>query len=268
MDILRRSTVMVSSEAWHEMDEQAKRVLESHLSARKFIDVIGPKGWDYAAHPCGRLDIPHETSEGNVAYGIHQVLPLVESRVTFDLDLWELDNITRGLKNPDLSPLDEAARRIAAFEEKAVYEGLPSAGIEGLWETAKDRTLKIRDTSSARGVMEVISSGIYRFQQDAIEGPYALVASPTLWKSLYSLSECYPLFKNVKEVLEGPIILSTHEKESFLVSMRGGDMELVVGQDLSLGFIGNDSRKGTFFLTESFTFRVINSEAIIPLALS
>jgi hypothetical protein len=117
MDILRRSTVMVSSEAWHEMDEQAKRVLESHLSARKFIDVIGPKGWDYAAHPCGRLDIPHETSEGNVAYGIHQVLPLVESRVTFDLDLWELDNITRGLKNPDLSPLDEAARRIAAFEK-------------------------------------------------------------------------------------------------------------------------------------------------------
>ncbi|MDD2207211.1 MAG: family 1 encapsulin nanocompartment shell protein [Aminobacterium sp.] len=270
MDILRRTTEMVSQEAWHEMDEQAKRVLESHLSARKFIDVAPPKGWDYAAHPCGRLEVQSETetTKNNVAYGIHQVLPLVEPRITFDLDLWELDNITRGLKNPDLAPLEEAARNIAIFEERAIYEGLPSAGIVGLAEAAKDRMMPMTDTSSVRGIMDAISSALYRFQKDAVEGPYALVASPELWKIIYSVSECYPLIKNIKEVLNGPVILSTHEKESFLVSTRGDDMELVIGQDLSLGFVGNDSRKGTFFFTESFTFRVINPEAIIPLRIS
>ncbi|WP_024822854.1 MULTISPECIES: family 1 encapsulin nanocompartment shell protein [Aminobacterium] len=267
MDILRRSTEMVSAEAWHEMDEQAKRILETRLSARKFVDITGPKGWDYAAHSCGRLEIQKEQPPKGVMYGIHEVLPLIEARAVFDLDLWELDNITRGLKNPDLTPLEEATKHIADFEEKTIYTGLPSAKIEGLLQAGHGRSLAIK-TPSATGILETVSQGLYRFQEDGVSGPYALVASPVFWQKLHSATECYPLAKNLKDLLGGPVILSSHDKGSFLVSIRGGDMELIVGQDFSLGYIGNEGQKGTFFLTESFTFRVINPEAIILLTTS
>ena len=118
MDILRRSASLLTPEAWEELDDQAKKVLVANLSARKFVDIEGPKGWTYSAHSTGRLDIDTPSKGQNVQFGVNKVLPLVESRATFELDIWELDNISRGAKDPDLSALEKAAKEIALFEEK------------------------------------------------------------------------------------------------------------------------------------------------------
>ena len=100
--ILRRSTEMITPEAWAELDAQAKRVLSLSLAGRKFVDIVGPKGWDYAGHPLGRLDIKTSSPVNGVEFGVNRVLPLVEARSVFELDQWELDNISRGSKNPDI----------------------------------------------------------------------------------------------------------------------------------------------------------------------
>jgi uncharacterized linocin/CFP29 family protein len=51
------------------------------------------------------------------------------------------------------------------------------------------------------------------------------------------------------------------------VSLRGGDVELVLGQDFSVGFESADTKKVTFFITESFTFRIIEPRAYVKLAI-
>lgn len=51
--------------------------------------------------------------------------PLVETRIPFELDVVELNNVVRGAKDVDLGRLEAAAKKIALFEEKIVYHGLP-----------------------------------------------------------------------------------------------------------------------------------------------
>jgi uncharacterized linocin/CFP29 family protein len=48
-----------------------------------------------------------------------------------------------------------------------------------------------------------------------------------------------------------------------LLANRGGDLELTVGQDFSIGYHHHNSEEIFLFLTESFTFRVIAPEAIV-----
>lgn len=134
--ILRRSTEMIIPEAWAELDAQAKRVLSLSLAGRKFVDIVGPKGWDYAGHPLGRLDIRTAAPVNGVEFGVNLVLPLVEGRSVFELDQWELDNISRGSKNPDIKPLEDAAKAIAAFEDRAIFSGLDEGCIVGLKNAA------------------------------------------------------------------------------------------------------------------------------------
>jgi uncharacterized linocin/CFP29 family protein len=48
--------------------------------------------------------------------------------------------------------------------------------------------------------------------------------------------------------------------------MRGDDFELVVGQDLSIGYLSHDNAKVTLYLEESLTFRLLSPQAAVPLA--
>ncbi|WP_437855915.1 encapsulin [Sorangium sp. So ce363] len=55
--------------------------------------------------------------------------------------------------------------------------------------------------------------------------------------------------------LEGGVLLST----------RGSDFELTVGEDLSIGYDRHDKDIIELFLTESFTFRVLEPAAAVAL---
>lgn len=263
MDILKRSISNITDEAWSEIDEQVARVLRSNLSARKFVDISGPFGWDYAAHSLGRIEVPEGNKE-KVTFGIHKVMPLTEVRVMFDLNTWELDNITRGSKDPDLSELETASREIAFFEEKAVYKGFEQGCIAGISPVADNNSME----GSRDSLMEVLSRACRKMGQNSVEGPYALVADEELWTYIYSKSAGYPLSRSVTSIIDGGIILSPSIEGSYLVSLRGGDMEMVLGQDYSVGYQSRNKETVTLFITESFTFRLINPEAVIPLKLS
>src|SRR5699024_2060616 len=131
MDILKTSLAPITEAAWAEIYEEATDIFSSVLSARKFVDVDGPKGLDYSGVHTGRIDIESNKND-SVQYGLNRLLPLVETRAGFSLDIWELDNASRGAEDLNLENLEKAAREIASFEEKAIYYGLEKAGIEGI----------------------------------------------------------------------------------------------------------------------------------------
>jgi uncharacterized linocin/CFP29 family protein len=47
------------------------------------------------------------------------------------------------------------------------------------------------------------------------------------------------------------------------MATRGGDYEITVGQDLSIGYAVHDRENVELYLTESFTFRVLEEKAAI-----
>jgi uncharacterized linocin/CFP29 family protein len=263
MSVLKRHLAPITDAAWEEIDGNAKTFLSALLSARKVVDVVGPKGWDYSAVPLGRLEIPKQQKKGEVEYGVHRVQPLIEARMDFTLNIWELDNVTRGAKDIDFSAMEEAAHKITLFEEEAIYYGFEPGSIAGLKASSPYKPIKL--TTDPDKVMEIISGGITKLVEATVNGPYALVAGPEIWRFLASAGRGYPLRKRVENLLGGPIVLSPFVDGGFLLSIRGGDLRLVLGQDLSIGYNSHDSKTVRLYFTESFTFQIIDPSVIMTI---
>jgi uncharacterized linocin/CFP29 family protein len=71
----------------------------------------------------------------------------------------------------------------------------------------------------------------------------------------------------IEPVVGSKLIYAPTLDGAFLVSLRGGDFELHLGQDLAVGFERADGNKIRFFLGESFTFRVIEPRAVVAFLL-
>ncbi|BCR03892.1 bacteriocin [Desulfuromonas versatilis] len=261
MNLLRRELAPITPKAWAEIDTMAREALAANLSARKFVDLDGPYG---IAHPCvnlGRLQIPAEQKPGGVRYGVNQVLPLVETRVSFVVKQWELDNIERGAKDFQLDTLVEAARQMADFEEQAVYHGFGPAGIKGLQAEVPGPQLPLELEMDA--LVDAVSEGQARLLREGVEGGANLVVSPEVWKFLARSTPGGTLRSLLEMQLGGQVIYSNTVKGALLAAARGGDLELTVGQDFAIGYHHHTAEEIHLFMTESFTFRVVTPETLV-----
>ena len=260
MDILKQSLAPVTSEAWKEIDNQAKKVFSNLLTARKFVDIDGPRGITFGAVSLGRLKIVSPKDKNSVNYGIHKVLPLIEVRKPFHLDLWELDNATRGAGDLDLDEMEAAAAEMARFEEEAIYHGFTEASIKGLRDSSSYEKVKFPD--SEKELLRLLGQLINQFHVHAVGGPYSLIVSPDKWSFIFSQVDGFPLIQHIQKILGGQVIRNPNVTDSYLVSARGGDFRLTVGQDTSIGFDSADTEKVKLYFTESFTFRVLEPHAV------
>src|SRR3569623_2013451 len=180
MDLLKRQLAPITSEAWDQIDDEAKRVLALHLAGRKLVDFTGPHGWQLGGVNTGRLQ-----------------------------------QIAKG-------PVPEVGHAIAEAKEVLRIAG--------------------------------------------VNGPYALAAGIESYDELIAAGEDgYPLQRRVEENLGvTPIVWAPALRGgAVLMSTRGGDYELTVGQDLSIGYAGATRDEVELYITESFTFRVLEDKAAI-----
>lgn len=259
MDILKRELAPIVSGVWEEIDKRAGEVLKSYLSARKVVNVQGPKGWNYTAIPEGRLEIKDDKSD--VKMGLYKVKPLAEIRIDFELDRWELDNFIRGAKDIDFTELEEAAEKVALFEENAIFNGLEAAGIEGMVNAAAGNAVEF--SGSEEGIMEAISKAIVMMQDCYAEKPYTLVVGEKVWNLINSKVEGYPLAKRIEQLIGGDIVFSHVVEDAILLPYDSENLEMTIGRDFSIGYCEHDTKKVKLFIGESFTFRVLDPRVIV-----
>jgi uncharacterized linocin/CFP29 family protein len=265
-DILRREMAPIADEAWKEIELQSSRLLKGNLCGRKLVDFHGPHGWQHAAVNLGRLDVDSARAVDGVGWGMHEVLPLVEIRVPFSLRIWDLDDVERGAKNPDLHALTEAARKAAIFEERALFHGFSGAGIRGMLGASKHAPVPL---GPDRGKLtESVELAILAIQEAEIGGPYALVLGTEPYKWLMAGEpDAYPLRQRIGTLATGGIHWSPVLDGGAVLSRRGGDFEMTVGQDLAIGYKNHDAQDVELYFAESFTFRVLESAAAVELKL-
>jgi uncharacterized linocin/CFP29 family protein len=97
----------------------------------------------------------------------------------------------------------------------------------------------------------------------SVEGPYSLVVSNEQWQKISGVHRGYPLKQQIESLLGGSIIRNTFVDNALLVSERGGDFEMTIGQDIAIGYEHHDTKAVQLFFTESFTFRVIDNRALM-----
>lgn len=263
-DLLRRELAPLTRDAWVEIDDTAKRVLKSQLSARTVVDVDGPHGWTHGGVNLGRLKISKEDAPGGVPWGIRELLPLIEVRVPFTLEQLEVDNISRGCQDADLESLEQTARNVALFEETAIYAGFAAGHVAGMIQLSAHKAERL--TGGAKHYAQAVAGGVEKIQAAGIAGPYALVLGSGPYHALMQSSEGgYPPRRIIRDMLAGPILWSPALDGGVLLSTRGGDFELTIGQDLSIGYASHSGARVELFLTESFAFRVLEPAAVVEL---
>jgi len=265
VNLLKRQLAPVTDEAWAQIDTMALQIIKANLTARALVDFSGPHGWELSAVNLGRIEIaPQEAPEG-IPWGVRQVQPLIEVRLPVVLDQAELDNASRGAKDIQLDPLKTAARKLAHFEESAVYLGFEAGRIKGLIPSLSLPAL----TTGVSGALypQAVTEAVEALMGAGVGGPYALVLGPRPFHDLMEIARSgYPPYRIIRELLKGgEIHWSPALTGGVILSKRGGDFELTVGQDISIGYAGHDRHHVELYLTESFTFRVLEPTAAIEL---
>jgi uncharacterized linocin/CFP29 family protein len=263
MGTLFRHLAPISETAWTEIDEEAKRTLKASLAGRKLVDFVGPLGRCTAAVSTGRAkSVPPPLSEG-VGARLRQSQQLVELRVPFELSRPELDAIDHGAKDADLDPVIHAAQRIAAAEDRAIFHGYAAAAIEGICQAAP-HTVSL--PANFEDYPIAVAHAIARLHAASVDGPYAIALSRQSYVGLTEATKGgYPILPHVRRLLDGPIVWAPALDGAVVLSMRGGDFELTVGEDLSIGFLDHTDDTVRLYLEESFTFRVLSPQAAVAL---
>jgi uncharacterized linocin/CFP29 family protein len=212
----------------------------------------------------GRLEIRQDEAMEGVHWGVRQVLPMVEVRVPFTLKQMELDIIERGAKDADLDAIDAAALHVASFEERVVYHGFEPAGMRGILAASPHEPVALPD--KMEGYALAVAQAVERLQLSGICGPYALVLGADRYhKLIQTTCTGFPLSHMIRDIMGGEIVWSPALETGVLLSTRGGDFELTIGQDLSIGYARHNLDEVELYLTESLAFRVVEPKAAIAL---
>lgn len=263
MNNLHRKLAPISSAAWAQIDEEASRTLKRYLAARRVVDVSTPHGSSFAAVGTGYVEKIESPTEGVQAVR-RLAQPLVQLRVPFLLSREAIDSVERGSEDADWDPLKEAARVIAHAEDHAVFDGYAAATIGGIRPGASNPAVKL--PTAAKDYPAAIASAVNTLRLAGVNGPYRLVLGTDAFTLANSGNEeGYPVLQHILRLIEGEIVWSPAIVGGVVVTTRGGDFALDLGEDLSIGYLSHNATHVELYLQESFTFRLLTTEAAVAL---
>ncbi len=254
MNNLRRELAPISTAAWKEIDAEASRVLKLKLAPTA------------AAVNTGRREPLGRAPAADVEASRRQVLPLVELRSYFELVREEMDAVERGAKDPELQPLIDAATRIAFAEDTAIFHGYAAGGIQGIDQASSHSILPIPDDFQA--YPHSIAEATRLLRGAGVDGPYAIAMGPRYYTGLTQAvgDGGYPVLNVVRKLVDGPLIWAPAVNGAMVLSLRGGDFELTIGCDTSIGYQSHTDKVVRLYLGETMAFRVLVAEAAVALA--
>jgi len=261
MNNLHRELAPISAAAWANLEAEARRTFEGHVAGRRIVDVADAGGLERAAVDTGHLDAIDPRAEGVLAH-LRRSQPIVELRVPFTVDRQQVDDVERGARDTDWQAVKDAARQIAFAEDRAVFEGYPAARIQGIRASSSNQPMtlpvEVRDYPTA------ISQAVSALRLVGVAGPYTLALSADAYTGLSETADYgYPIREHIVRVVDGEIVWAPGIDGAFLLSTRGGDFELRIGQDLSIGYLSHDATNVRLYFQETLTFLVYTSEASV-----
>src|SRR5499433_4189405 len=264
MNNLHRELAPISDAAWAQIEEETSRTLKRYLAGRRIVDVHSPAGSALSAVGTGHLRTIAVPGDGIVARQ-RDAKALVELRVPFELDRQMIDDVERGANDSDWQPAKDAARTLAFAEDRAIFEGYAAAGIVGVRQGTSNPKKSL--PADVRKYPEAFAQALSQLRLVGVNGPYSILLSADAYTELAETSDYgYPVLEHVKRLVEGKIIWASAIDGAFVVTTRGGDLDLHIGQDVSIGYLSHRDTHVRLYLQESFTFLYLTSESAVALA--
>ncbi len=266
MNHLMRELAPITVGAWKQIDDEASRSLKHYLAARRLVDFAGPLGWEFSAVDAGRIEAIDGGPLGGIEVARRKVLPLVELRSPFTLDRVELAAADRGATDLDLDPVIAAAKAAAQAEDHLVFHGYQEGGVAGLITASPHPAVSISDDYDR--YPEHVAKAVAALRAADVAGPYAIALGARCFTGVTETTEHggYPVFEHLRQILDGPVVWAPAVDGAVVLSQRGGDFELTIGEDFSLGYRSSEAGSVGLYIEESLTFHINTAEAAVHLA--
>jgi uncharacterized linocin/CFP29 family protein len=277
-DYLMRADAPLSEEEWAQVDHVVEHAAKALLVGRRFISLTGPLGPGTLAVPVFKVctgkdcDCDDDAGDGVCDCGCAAgecdcSATHVSSRELIPIEIFENDfilswrdvaanrQIGLGL---ELGPAGAAAAACARAEDEHVFDTLLTA--EGR------NTVALKDWDEPGAALENVVEATQALVSAGFYGPYALVLSPALYAKTQRVSKGMgrTVGKLIGDVVEGgmfrsPILRPT---EGLVLSLGAHNLDLVVAQDLTTAYMGNEGLDHLYRVMESLVLRIKRPGAI------
>src|ERR1700756_2441129 len=264
MNNLHRELAPISEAAWADLEEETTRTLKRYFAGRCVVDVQGPGGVSLSAVGTGHLKTIAEPGKGILARQ-REVKALVELRVPFELNRQQIDDVERGANDSDWQPAKDAAQKIAYAEDRAIFEGYAAAGIGGIRQGTSNPIMTL--PADVRQYPDAIAQALSQLRLVGVNGPYSVVLGADAYTALAETTDNgYPVLEHIKKLVKDEIIWAPAINGAFVLTTRGGDFGLHIGQDVSIGYLSHTDSVVRLYLQETLTFLLLTTEAVVALS--
>ncbi|KVG24129.1 family 1 encapsulin nanocompartment shell protein [Burkholderia ubonensis] len=261
MNNLHRELAPISAAAWAQIEEEVARTFKRSVAGRRVVDVEEPGGVELSGVGTGHLHTIAAPRE-RVGAKLREVKALVEFTVPFELRRDEIDAVERGARDADWQPAKDAAQRLAFVEDSAIFDGYSAAGIVGIREATSNR--KIALPSDVGAYPGAIGDALEALRLAGVDGPYSVLLGADAYTALAEAREHgYPVLDHIKRIVSGEIVWAPALSGGCVLSTRGGDFALHLGEDMSIGYRSHNDEVVHLYLRETFTFLMLTSEASV-----
>jgi uncharacterized linocin/CFP29 family protein len=261
---LYRELAPITEAAWAEIELEASRTFKRHIAGRRVVDVSEPGGPVTASVSTGHLlDVP-APGDGVTAH-LRGSRPLVRLRVPFSINRIDIDDVERGSQDSDWDPVKDAAKRLAFVEDRAIFEGYEAAQIDGIRKCSSNPELALPE--DPRDIPDVIAQALSELRLAGVDGPYSVLLSADVYTMVSeTTAHGYPIREHLSRLVDGDIIWAPAIDGAFVLSTRGGDFDLQLGTDVSIGYLSHDADTVRLYLEETLTFLCYTAEASVALS--
>jgi uncharacterized linocin/CFP29 family protein len=264
MNNLHRELAPISDAAWAQIEEETTRTLKRYLAGRRVVDVPSPGGLALPGVATGHLLSITPPAEDIIA-SQREIKALVELRVPFELSRQAIDDVERGSDDSDWQPAKDAAKKIAYAEDRAIFLGYREANIQGIREGTSNPIETL--PADVRDYPDAVAHALSQLRLVGVNGPYSVLLGAKAYTELAETRDHgYPVLEHVNRIVDGNLIWAPAIDGAFVLTTRGGDFELNIGQDVSIGYLSHTDAAVRLYLQETFTFRVLTSEASVALS--
>ncbi len=256
---LGREDAPITPETWDYLDTTMVQAAKTVLTGRRLLHIEGPYG-------LGLKAVPLEDCSVSECMLVSQFVPVHLISTTFSLGVRDLLAFEQnGLPFP-ASPVADAAVSVAQMEDSIIFEGAP--GTPGLLTVAGANSQKLASWSTVGKAADDIIQAMITLDEAGYHGPYALALAPARFNLLYRrhMQGMGTELEHLRTIATDGIFKAPALKTGGVLIATGKQYaSIVIGQDMTTGFIGPAGDALEFSITESLALLVREPASICVL---
>ena len=261
---LNRGDAPLSDKTWEMIDAAAVGAAKSQLSARRILHVEGPYGLGLKSLP-GRDKVAAEgLSSENVAMVMSAATPVVGIQSDFRLAARDIAAAEETGVPPDLGEVAAAAIACARQEDALIFNGSKELGVDGLLTAKAAQSFKLKDWAQVGVAAGDVIEAVTKLDAAGFHGPYVLALAPDRYNLLFRR---YPQgdateLEHLRLIATDAVVKAPAMRSGGVLMASGRQYaSIVLGQDLTVGFVGPSGRDYEFAVSESIALRLLQPAA-------